>query len=130
MKFFQTYFIWIPICILATFPLKVSVFFGQCILILIFCNTGLGIWSGSAFANFYENDRGNPDILVQFMLMGTSALVSAIFLVLPATVMLYNHNLGLFAAFIFIVVAYGILVAGIRTGASAYRTIYIDSYGS
>ena len=64
------------------------------------------------------------------MLMGTSALVSAIFLVLPATVMLYDHNLGLFAAFIFIVVAYGILVVGIRTGASAYRTIYIDSYGS
>ncbi len=122
--------IWIPICILAAFPLKVSIFFGQCLLILIFCNTGLGIWSGSAFANFDESDRGNPDILVQFMLMGTSALVSAIFLVLPATVMLYNHNLGLFAAFIFIVVAYGILVAGIRTGASAYRTIYIDSYGS
>ena len=122
--------IWIPICILADFPLKVSLFFGECILILIFCNTGLGMWSGSAFANFDESDRGNPDILVQFMLMGTSALLSAIFLVLPATVMLYNHNLGLFAGFIFIVVAYGILVAGIRTGASAYRTIYIDSYGS
>ena len=74
--------IWIPICILAGFPLKVTIFFGECLLILIFCNTGLGIWAGSAFANFDESDRGNPDILVQFMLMGTSAFFSSIILIL------------------------------------------------
>ena len=122
--------IWLPICILAQFPLKVTLFFGECLVILLFCNTGLGIWSGSAFANFDESDRGNPDILVQFMLMGTSALLSSIFLVLPATVMLWDHNWGLLAGIIFAVVAYGILVAGIRSGASAYRSIFIDSYGS
>ncbi len=122
--------IWLPICILAQFPLKVTLFFGECLIILIFCNTGLGIWSGSAFANFDESDRGNPDILVQFMLMGTSALFSSILLVLPATVMLWDHNLGLFAGLLFAIVSYGILIAGVRTSASAYRSIFIDSYGS
>ena len=122
--------IWLPICILAQFPLKVTLFFGECLLILIFCNTGLGIWSGSAFANFDESDRGNPDILVQFMLMGNSALFSSILLILPATVMLWDHNIGLFAGLIFVVVSYGIFVAGIRASASAYRSIFIDSYGS
>ena len=38
--------IWLPICILAQFPLKVTLFFGECLIILILCNTGLGIWSG------------------------------------------------------------------------------------
>ena len=122
--------IWLPICILAQFPLKVTLFFGECLIILILCNTGLGIWSGSAFANFDESDRGNPDILVQFMLMGNSALFSSVLLILPATVMLWDHNLGLFAGLIFAVVSYGILVAGIRASASAYRSIFIDSYGS
>ena len=122
--------IWLPICILAQFPLKVTLFFGECLLILIFCNTGLGIWSGSAFANFDESDRGNPDILVQFMLMGNSALFSSILLILPATVMLWDHNIGLFAGLIFAVVSYGVFVAGVRASASAYRSIFIDSYGS
>ena len=121
--------IWIPICILAGFPLKVTIFFGECLLILIFCNTGLGIWAGSAFANFDESDRGNPDILVQFMLMGTSAFFSSIILILPATVMLWNHNLGLFAGLIFSFVSFGIMFAGIRAASSSYRHIFIDSYG-
>ena len=122
--------IWLPICILAQFPLKVTLFFGECLIILILCNTGLGIWSGSAFANFDESDRGNPDILVQFMLMGNSALFSSVLLILPATVMLWNHSMGLFAGLIFAIVSYGILITGIRASASAYRSIFIDSYGS
>ena len=121
--------IWLPICILAQFPLKVTLFFGECLLILLFCNTGLGIWSGSAFANFDESDRGNPDILVQFMLMGTSALFSAIVLTIPGTFMLWDHNVGLTTGLIFSVIAFGILLAGIRSAASAYRSIFIDSYG-
>jgi hypothetical protein len=44
--------------------------------------------------------------------------------------MLWNHSMGLFAGLIFAVVSYGILVAGIRASASAYRSIFIDSYGS
>jgi len=43
--------------------------------------------------------------------------------------MLWDHNIGLIAGLIFIVVAFGILLAGIRSGASAYRYIFIDSYG-
>ena len=121
--------IWIPICLLAQFPLKVTLFFGQCLLILLFCNTGLGIWAGSTFANFDESDRGNPDILVQFMLMGTSALFSGIILILPATIMLWDHNAGLLAGLIFSFVSLGVLVAGIRSAASAYRSIFVDSYG-
>ena len=121
--------IWLPICILAGFPLKVTIFFGECVLILLFCNTGLGIWAGSAFANFEESDRGNPDILVQFMLMGTSAFISSIILILPATVMLWNHDLGLFAGLIFSFVSFGILFAGIRAASSSYKSIFIDSYG-
>jgi len=121
--------IWLPICILADFPLKVTLFFGECVLILLFCNTGLGIWAGSAFANFEESDRGNPDILVQFMLMGTSAFFSSIILILPATVMLWNHDLGLFAGLIFSFVSFGILFAGIRAASSSYKSIFIDSYG-
>ena len=122
--------IWLPICILAKFPFEVTLFFGECVLILLFVNTGLGIWSGSAFANFDESDRGNPDILVQFMLMGTSAFFSSIMLILPASVMLYNHNMGLLAGAIFVILSYAIMVAGIRTSSSAYRSIYIDSYGA
>ena len=121
--------IWLPICILAQFPLKVTIFFGECLLILLFCNTGLGIWSGSAFANFDESDRGNPDILVQFMLMGTSALISIIALMIPGMLMLVNHNIGLIAGLIFIIMTFGIMLVGIRSSASAYRTIFIDSYG-
>tara|TARA_Y100001970_G_scaffold186746_1_gene227129 strand:+ start:162 stop:1664 length:1503 start_codon:yes stop_codon:yes gene_type:complete len=122
--------IWIPICILAKFPLGVTLFFGECVFILLFVNTGLGIWAGSAFANFDESDRGNPDILVQFMLMGTSAFFSSILLILPASVMLYNHNLGLLAGAIFLILSYAIMITGIRAGSSAYRNIYIDSYGA
>ena len=106
-----------------------TLFFGECVLILLFCNTGLGIWAGSAFANFDESDRGNPDILVQFMLMGTSAFISSIILILPATVMLWNHDLGLFAGLIFSFVSFGILFAGIRAASSSYKSIFIDSYG-
>jgi len=122
--------IWLPICILAKFPFEVTLFFGECVLILLFVNTGLGIWSGSAFANFDESDRGNPDILVQFMLMGTSAFFSSIMLILPASVMLYNHNIGLLAGAIFVILSYAIMIAGIRASSSAYRSIYIDSYGA
>jgi len=122
--------IWIPICILARFPLEVTIFFGECVLILLLVNTGLGIWAGSAFANFDESDRGNPDILVQFMLMGTSAFFSSILLILPASVMLYNHNIGLLAGAIFVILSYAIMIAGIRASSSAYRSIYIDSYGA
>ena len=122
--------IWLPICILAKFPFEVILFFGECVLILLFVNTGLGIWSGSAFANFDESDRGNPDILVQFMLMGTSAFFSSIMLILPASVMLYNHNIGLLAGGIFVILSYAIMIAGIRASSSAYRSIYIDSYGA
>ena len=122
--------IWLPICILAQFPLKVTLFFGECLLILLFCNTGLGIWSGSAFANFDESDRGNPDILVQFMLMGTSALISIFALMIPGILMLVNHNIGLIAGFIFIIMTFGIMLVGVRSAASAYRTIFIDSYGA
>ena len=75
---------------------------------------GLGIWAGSAFANFDESDRGNPDILVQFMLMGTSAFISSILLILPASVMLYNHNIGLLAGGIFVLLSFAIMFAGIR----------------
>ena len=82
-----------------------------------------------AFANFEESDRGNPDILVQFMLMGTSAFISSIILILPATVMLWNHDLGLFAGLIFSFVSFGILFAGIRAASSSYKSIFIDSYG-
>jgi hypothetical protein len=121
--------IWLPICILAQFPLKVTLFFGVCLVILLFCNTGLGIWSGAAFANFDEGDRGNPDILVQFMLMGTSALFSVIVLTIPGIFMLWDHNFGLIAGLIFLVIAFGLLMAGIRSAASAYRTIFVDSYG-
>jgi len=124
------FFVWLPICLLAEFPLKVTLFFGECMLILVLSNTCLGIWAGSAFANFEENDRGNPDILVQFMLMGTSALFSSILLILPGTVMLIKHDFGLLAGAIFVAVSFGILVAGIRAGASSYRSIFIDSYGS
>ncbi len=35
--------VWLPICILAQFPFKVTLFFGECLLILLFCNTGFGI---------------------------------------------------------------------------------------
>ena len=96
----------------------------------MFINTGLGIWVGSAFANFDESERGNPDILVQFMLMGTSAFFSSILLILPASVMLYNHNIGLLAGGIFVLLSFAIMFAGIRASSSAYRTIYIDSYGA
>tara|TARA_B100001750_G_scaffold159943_1_gene128918 strand:- start:113 stop:946 length:834 start_codon:yes stop_codon:yes gene_type:complete len=121
--------IWLPICILAQFPFKVTLFFGECLLILLFCNTGLGIWSGSAFANFDESDRGNPDILVQFMLMGTSALISIFVLMIPGILMLVNHNIGLIAGLIFIIMTFGIMLVGVRSAASAYRNIFIDSYG-
>ena len=112
--------IWLPICILAEFPLEVTLFFGECLLILLFVNTGLGIWAGSAFANFDESDRGNPDILVQFMLMGTSAFFSAILLILPASVMLYNHSIGLLAGGIFVLLSFAVMFAGIRASSSAY----------
>ena len=122
--------IWLPISLLVKFPFEVTLFFGECVLILLFLNTGLGIWSGSAFANFDESDRGNPDILVQFMLMGTSALFSSILLILPATVMLWNHNIGLVAGGIFVFLSYAMMIAGVRASASAYRSIFIDSYGA
>ena len=122
--------IWLPICILAKFPLEVTLFFGECVLMLLFVNTGLGIWAGSAFANFDESDRGNPDILVQFMLMGTSAFFSSILLILPGSVMLYNHSIGLLAGAIFVILSYAVMIAAIRAGSSAYRSIYIDSYGA
>ena len=121
--------IWLPICFLAKFPIEVTLFFGECVLVLLFVNTGLGIWAGGAFANFDESDRGNPDILVQFMLMGTSAFISSIVLILPASVMLYNHNIGLLAGGIFVLLSFAMMFAGIRAGSSAYRNIYIDSYG-
>ena len=64
------------------------------------------------------------------MLMGTSALFSSIMLILPATVMMWNHNIGLVAGGIFVFLSYAVMIAGIRASASAYRSIFIDSYGA
>ena len=64
------------------------------------------------------------------MLMGTSALFSSILLILPATVMLIQHDLGLFAGIVFMAASFGILLAGIRAAAQSYRSIFIDSYGA
>jgi hypothetical protein len=44
--------------------------------------------------------------------------------------MLYNHNIGLLAGAIFVILSYAIMIAGIRASSSAYRSIYIDSYGA
>jgi hypothetical protein len=63
------------------------------------------------------------------MLMGTSTLFSVILLTIPGIFMLWNHNFGLIAGLIFVVIANLILVVGVRSAASAYRTIFIDSYG-
>ena len=63
------------------------------------------------------------------MLMGTSALVSIFVLMIPGILMLVNHNIGLIAGLIFIIMTFGIMLVGIRSSASAYRTIFIDSYG-
>ena len=43
--------------------------------------------------------------------------------------MLWNHDAGLISGLIFIIIANVILVVGIRSAASAYRNIFIDSYG-
>ena len=43
--------------------------------------------------------------------------------------MLVNHNIGLIAGLIFIIMTFGIMLVGIRSAASAYRNIFIDSYG-
>ena len=61
--------------------------------------------------------------------MGTSALFSGIILILPATIMLWDHNAGLLAGLIFSFVSLGVLFAGVRSAASAYRSIFVDSYG-
>ena len=40
-----------------------------------------------------------------------------------------SHNIGLLAGGIFVLLSFAIMFAGIRASSSAYRTIYIDSYG-
>ena len=59
----------------------------------------------------------------------TSALISIFALMIPGILMLVNHNIGLIAGFIFIIMTFGIMLVGVRSAASAYRTIFIDSYG-
>ena len=43
--------------------------------------------------------------------------------------MLWDHNAGLLAGLIFSFVSLGVLFAGVRSAASAYRSIFVDSYG-
>ena len=62
-------------------------------------------------------------------ILGAGGVVSSIILVLPGAVMLWNQNIGLLAGLIFAIVAFGIMLTGIRSAASAYRYIFIDSYG-
>ena len=48
---------------------------------------------------------------------------------IPGILMLVNHNIGLIAGLIFIIMTFGIMLVGVRSAASAYRNIFIDSYG-
>ena len=129
--------VWLPLPLAAHFPWQVTLFFGEIAIALTLANAGLGLWAGAAFASFDEHDRGNPDVLTQFMLIGASAFMSALLALLPAAVMLMydlpdgtRYGLGLVAGALFALCGYGIYRLGVRSAADAYRTIWIDSYGA
>ena len=129
--------VWLPLPLAAGFPWQVTLFFGEIAIALTLANAGLGLWAGAAFASFDEHDRGNPDVLTQFMLIGASAFMSALLVLLPAAVMLMyslpdgtRYGLGLVAGALFALCGYGIYRLGVRSAADVYRTIWIDSYGA
>ncbi|MDP7135819.1 MAG: hypothetical protein QF766_01575 [Candidatus Poseidoniia archaeon] len=129
--------VWLPLALAAHFPWQVTLFFGEIAIALTLANAGLGLWAGVAFVSFDEHDRGNPDVLTQFMLIGASAFMSALLALLPAAVMLMydlpdgtRYGLGLVAGALFAACGYGIYRLGVRSAADAYRTIWIDSYGA
>ena len=129
--------VWLPLPLAAGFPWQVTLFFGEIIVALALANAGLGLWAGTVFASFDEQDRGNPDVLTQFMLIGASAFMSALLAVFPATAMVMyslpdgtRYALGLAMGALFALAGYGIYRFSLRSASDAYRTIWIDSYGA
>jgi len=129
--------VWLPLPLAAGFPWQVTLFFGEIAVALAFANAGLGLWAGTVFASFDEQDRGNPDVLTQFMLIGASAFMSALLAVFPATAMVMyglpdgtRYALGLAMGALFALAGYGIYRFSVRSASDAYRTIWIDSYGA
>lgn len=128
-------FIWLPLPLLAGFPLTVTIFFGLVAAILVLSLTGLGIYMGAVFANFDDANRGQPDFMAQFMIMTFASILSLLLLVLPAAIMLADREeggqgfLGLTVGAVMVVVAYAIYRACLGGAARAYRVIDIESYG-
>ncbi len=128
-------FIWLPLPLLAGFPITVTIFFGLVAAILVLSLTGLGLYMGAVFANFDDANRGQPDFMAQFMIMTFAAIMSLLLLVLPAAIMLADREeggegfLGLTVGAVMVVVAYAIYRACLGGAARAYRVIDIEAYG-
>ena len=58
-----------------------------------------------------------------------SHTISIFVFMIPGILMYLNHDIGLIACLIFIIMTFGIMLVGVRSAASAYRNIFIDSYG-
>tara|TARA_Y100000588_G_C14258890_1_gene926715 strand:- start:1801 stop:3288 length:1488 start_codon:yes stop_codon:yes gene_type:complete len=121
-------FIWLSTSYFANFSVKVTLFFGEMVILAILINTGLGMWAAGVFADFDSNNRGNPDFLTQFLLMGTSAFITGILMAISGAFLQGNVNFGLIIGASMCFLSYLIYYFGIQGGASAYRSFWSDKY--
>ena len=98
------------------------------VLLAILINTGLGMWAAGVFADFDSNNRGNPDFLTQFFLMGTSAFITGILMAISGAFLQGNVNFGLVMGASMCFLSYLVYYFGIQGGASAYRSFWADKY--
>ena len=121
-------FIWLSTSYFANFSSKVTLFFGEMVILAILINTGLGMWAAGVFADFDSDNRGNPDFLTQFLLMGTSAFITGILMSISGAFLRGNTNFGLIMGASMCFLSYLIYYFGIQGGASAYRSFWADKY--
>lgn len=125
----------LPLPIVAGFPWAVTVFFMLIAVILVLSLTGMGLYVGAMFANFDDANRGQPDFMVQFMIMAFASILGLVLLALPAAVMLGDRNnggtgfIGLAATTLMLLVSYAVYRASISGAAVSYRRIDIEAYG-
>ena len=123
-----------PMSLAAGFPLPIIIFFIFVAAILTLALTGMGLYVGALFANFDDANRGQPDFMVQFMVMVFAAILSLLLLAVPAAVMMADRQsggygfIGLAASGLMVLVAYAAYKGLLRGAAGSYRSIDIEAY--
>lgn len=118
----------IPIPLLAKFPAEIVVFFIIEAVAFAIAFTGIGIWGAATFPNFDETMRGMPDLITQFGMIIICFVVGIFIGGIPAGMVAIQHDFGVVAAFISLMISFAIYLGCIMAAAKRFENIDITMF--